>query len=630
MKKTIPGLLSKTALALAFMTQTASAQSWQPVGTPGFSPSGSGVCNWQSILINNDNEVYVAFNDEGQGLSNGQGTVMKFDGTTWQSIGTPGFTPGFAHHSSFALGTGDTIYYAFADGTASGFSRASVMRYDGTSWTNIGTNITTGECQYSNIKVTSDGSVYFASIDNSFANGGVVVKKYAGGTTWNTVGPNPTVSTAGASYTSLTLDDNDTLYIAYQDKGEAPGKVRVKKFNGTDWVNVGTPIMSVTGAGAIPAMDVHIAFNNKDEVYVAYSHGFQGPPRSSVHKFDGTDWALVGPAQFASGPFETSLFNKLAFDSDGAPYLVYQHGGLGNKASVMKWDGVGWVNIGLPGFSPNVTAHNGIAIDGNNNPYVVYFDQGNGNKTTVMKYTVCEAPVITSVSASDTTVCSSDSVLLTVTGTLNGASTWQWYAGSCGSAIIGSGTNFYVTPEDTTTYYVRGMGECVISGGCASITINVIAPKPTITANGNLLTSSAASGNQWYVNSAPIAGATGQQHTATLNGWYYVTVTQGNCTSQSDSVLIEGNSITENILKHKVSLYPTPFDQKLNLNFDNATPGLNTWQLYITDNLGRVHYQQKGLKQNNALDLGHLSQGLYFLNITTQEGENVVFKIVRQ
>jgi hypothetical protein len=617
------------ALAIGFATVQVQAQSWQPVGTAGFAPSGSGVCNWQQIEIDAFNNVYVAFNDEGQGLNNGQGTVMRFDGTAWQSIGTPGFTPGAAHHSSFALGQGDTVYYAFADGTAAGFSRASVMRYDGSSWSNIGSNLTLGECQYSNIVVTGDGSVYFASVDNAQPGGAVLVKKYAGGTTWNDVGPTQYVSGAGASYSSMTKDNNDTLYLAYRDMSEG-GMVRVKKFNGTDWVNVGAPIMSITGPGASPAMDIHIAFNNNNQAYVAYSHGFQGPPRSSVHKLENNVWDIVGTPHFSTGQFETSLFNKLAFDATGNPYLSYQHGGLGNKASVMKFNGTTWVNVGLPGFSASVSAHNGIAIDGNDNPYVIYFDQGNGNMTTVMKYTVCEAPVIQTVTASETTICPGDSVDLAVTGILNDASDWTWYEGGCGGTIVGSGSTLRVAPNNTTTYYVRGVGECVITGGCGSVTVNLTIPKPEITVNGTTLTSSATTGNQWYLDGQAISGATDQQHIAIENGWYYVTVTSGNCVGQSDSVLIENIGIHGKTLFSGLEVYPVPFSNTLHIAVKQSNNNLNISKIVINDITGRKVFIAENPGNSHKLDLGSLQAGLYYLNVYDKTGALETFKIVKQ
>ena len=90
------------------------------------------------------------------------------------------------------------------------------------------------------------------------------------------------------------------------------------------------------------------------------------------------------------------------------------------------------------------------------------------------------APSIT-CDATTNTICKGKTIKLTATGTLNSASKWFWYTGSCGnvSACIGNtfnGEALTYTPDATLTYFVRG--ESTVSGGvqagpCASTTITV-------------------------------------------------------------------------------------------------------------------------------------------------------------
>ena len=65
----------------------------------------------------------------------------------------------------------------------------------------------------------------------------------------------------------------------------------------------------------------------------------------------------------------------------------------------------------------------------------------------------------------------------------------------------------------------------------------------TFCSGGNVtLTSSSATGNQWYLNGNPIAGATGQNYSATAAGNYTVTVTNaGNCSATSAAVTVVVN-----------------------------------------------------------------------------------------
>lgn len=90
---------------------------------------------------------------------------------------------------------------------------------------------------------------------------------------------------------------------------------------------------------------------------------------------------------------------------------------------------------------------------------------------------LCAFPSVPVLSATATTICSGSSTTISITsGSLNGATNWQWYTVSCGGTSAGSGTSITVSPTSTTTYYVRGEGGCVTGATCASITINVNQP----------------------------------------------------------------------------------------------------------------------------------------------------------
>ncbi|HSY50310.1 MAG TPA: IPT/TIG domain-containing protein [Thermoanaerobaculia bacterium] len=64
------------------------------------------------------------------------------------------------------------------------------------------------------------------------------------------------------------------------------------------------------------------------------------------------------------------------------------------------------------------------------------------------------------------------------------------------------------------------------------------------------LTSSAASGNQWYLNGAPIVGATGASQAATASGSYTVTTTANSCTSAPAPVVT--------VMVNPIPVTPTP------------------------------------------------------------------------
>ncbi|MFT3910112.1 MAG: T9SS type A sorting domain-containing protein [Ferruginibacter sp.] len=94
----------------------------------------------------------------------------------------------------------------------------------------------------------------------------------------------------------------------------------------------------------------------------------------------------------------------------------------------------------------------------------------------------CVAPNVPTINATATSTCASQNTTLSIiTGSLNSATAWKWYSGSCAGTLVGTGTSIIVNPATTTTYYVRGEGGCVAAGNCASVTINVNQPSTSTT-----------------------------------------------------------------------------------------------------------------------------------------------------
>jgi hypothetical protein len=60
--------------------------SWEVVGSPGFS---DGEARYTSLAIDNDGTPYVAYSDQNQ---NRRATVMKWNGSRWVVVGNPGFS----------------------------------------------------------------------------------------------------------------------------------------------------------------------------------------------------------------------------------------------------------------------------------------------------------------------------------------------------------------------------------------------------------------------------------------------------------------------------------------------------------------------------------------------------------
>lgn len=132
----------------------------------------------------------------------------------------------------------------------------------------------------------------------------------------------------------------------------------------------------------------------------------------------------------------------------------------------------------------------------------------------------------------------------------NGASIYRNNSGVSGYpfklgdvfSITGNTASDGTNPNYYQNFYYYFYDLAVRSAGCTNGQRTLVTTSgpiaPSITANGNLLTSSASSGNQWYYNGALIAGATGTTYTANVPGSYTVKLTAGNCTATSATTLV--------------------------------------------------------------------------------------------
>ena len=98
--------------------------------------------------------------------------------------------------------------------------------------------------------------------------------------------------------------------------------------------------------------------------------------------------------------------------------------------------------------------------------------------STITALALCDNSTLPTIMVLHGTICAGAMDTLVITsGSLNDGTHWQWYTGSCGGtpATIQNalGDTLFVSPSVTTTYYVRGEGNCVSGAPCASATITV-------------------------------------------------------------------------------------------------------------------------------------------------------------
>lgn len=319
------------------------------------------------ITLDNNGVPYIVYSD---GFYLGA-TVKKFDGSQWITVGTEAFSE-WNHNNTMAFDNMNTPYIAFYYTPNSTTALISVMKFDGTNWVYVGAKGFVAGV-YPSLAIDKNGTPYIA-----FDHNGASVMKFDG-TNWVYVGANG-FSAGNALYTSLALDTNGNPYVAYWDmsdiQNQPPYKTAVMKFDGNNWVNVGTPGFSGWIAGSSQA----IALDSKNIPYVVCSLAGQ----TAVMKFDGSNWITVGQSGISQG---AAGFAHIVIDKNDIPYISYTDGASGQKANVKKFDGTNWLSLGNPDFTPTECFYLTHTLDNNGNSYVAfkdgtphhYYYQGNYN-----------------------------------------------------------------------------------------------------------------------------------------------------------------------------------------------------------------------------------------------------------
>ena len=184
-----------------------------------------------------------------------------------------------------------------------------------------------------------------------------------------------------------------------------------------------------------------------------------------------------------------------------------------------------------------------------------------------------------------------------------------------------TGTTATTTPQEYYYYFydlkVRGLG-------CRSERVEVPlitgAPlaKPVVSRSGKALVSSAAAGNQWFLDGKALPGATGSEFTPTASGDYTVMVTHNGCISEVSTALHFDFDTSERGVSADLMAFPNPsMDGKF--NFTLETEDTEDISLEVVDMLGKRLYTGE-VKQFNGqyrgeIDLSAYTSGIYILRV---------------
>jgi len=151
--------------------------------------------------------------------------------------------------------------------------------------------------------------------------------------------------------------------------------------------------------------------------------------------------------------------------------------------------------------------------------------------------------------------------------------------------------------------------------------VHSILPVPVITATNNILSSSATTGNQWYLDGNPIPGAVNQQFQATTSGLYTVKVTSSDCPDIfSAAYNFTITATVDPALNSELRIYPNPGITELTL--DNVR--LRSLSVQLSDINGKVIFTSEVRQRHELISIKHLAAGIYFLKVTDLRTQKMI------
>jgi uncharacterized protein YjdB len=386
--------------------------SWVAVGTAGFTP---GVASSIALKLDASGVPYVLYRD---GANGNKATVKKYNGSTWATIGTAGFTSEALHSflsNAITIDASGTPYAFVSDSST---AKGTVLKFDGSSWVTLGNSRFTREFgSFKSIFVDPVGNVhvgYFA-YDRDEA---VMVYN---GEEWVTEGSTAIIGRlSGYPPGTMVMASDGSLYVGYSDMNYSSGGVggSVRKLNasvativgprticvsatttlkstraGGTWsssntsvatIGPSTGLLTAVSAGIVTITYTFGSFSSTTKIYVgAYAGTIDGPSSVGAGSFitlshngitDGT-WSssTTGIATAANNGKITGMATGTATIS----YSVTNSCGTGyaTKAvtvSAATTPGTSWVVVGGTSVSTGSIATTDLGIDVNGNVYAAY------------------------------------------------------------------------------------------------------------------------------------------------------------------------------------------------------------------------------------------------------------------
>ncbi|MCH2199606.1 MAG: hypothetical protein MK081_12575 [Flavobacteriales bacterium] len=290
------------------LTANSQTYTWDYLGSQGVS---SGTGEWTELEYNPvSGELYLAFQDEANAEKI---TVMKHDGVSWSTVGSAGFSEGQSFHPDLEFDSSGNPYVAYRSFPGGAYT---VETFDGSSWSPVGTAGFTNFCNGGGTlaidPTNNDLYLAYPDLDNGMSNR-LSVQKWDG-SSWSFVGSQG-ITADGTGFPSIEFDASGTPHVLYRSNSSY--SLTLLTFDGTNWNTVGSSNFSSASPSAYGAA---LKFNPVSNEPWVVTRG-----NGNVHfayRFDGTSWVDEGLPSYSYSSSSRRIF--LEFDAAGNAYFAFR------------------------------------------------------------------------------------------------------------------------------------------------------------------------------------------------------------------------------------------------------------------------------------------------------------------
>jgi Secretion system C-terminal sorting domain/FG-GAP repeat len=445
---------------------------------------------------------------------------------------------------------------------------------------------------------------------------------------------------------SLSSDGSIVAIGAAGNDGVATsaGHVRIYKYNGTAWTQMGVDIDGEAFAD-MSGYSVSLSSDGNTVAIGAYQNDGNGSSagHTRIYEYNGTVWTQIGADIDGEAADDYSGYS-ISLSSDGNTVAIGAYGNDGNGSNVghvriYEYNGTVWTQIGADIDGDTLYDMSGMSVslssDGNTVAVGAPNNDGNGANAGHTKIhslntynTIVEIACDTFISPSGNYVWTTsgnyldtlpnafgaDSIITTDL-TVNYSNTSIDTQTACFSYLWIDG-NTYTSNNNVATHTINNAAGCD-SVVTLDLTINTV--DVAVTVNSITLTAMLSGASYQWIDcdnsNLSIAGETAQSFTPSVNGSYAVIIDDGSCVDTSACYDISGVGIYDDGISSVIAIYPNPTGGLITVECEEME------SLEILDITGKVVCENAALYKGILnIDISAFSKGVYFVRVRTEDG----------